>query len=129
LGVKLTIWFPTIKRRESPRFPCVQVACHIPLESFPWGLQLCFRPHLNWRSTHKIMGPQSCRSPNFENLGTPTWESGTKWHLSASPGAKHIVYYKGEGGGFPQVQAVVNLVNLWLPVARPCTKVFQLRTN
>jgi hypothetical protein len=26
-----------------------------------------------------------------------------KWHLSASLVAKHKVYYKGEGGGFPQV--------------------------
>ncbi len=43
--------------------------------------------------------------------------------------AKHIVYYKGEGGGFPQVRAVVSFVSPWLPVARPCTKVFQLRTN
>jgi hypothetical protein len=41
-------------------------------------------------------------------------------------------YYKGEGGGFPQVRAVVNLVsscmfvvslmNLCMHVARPCTK-------
>jgi hypothetical protein len=32
------------------------------------------------------------------------------------------VYYKGEGGGFPQVQAVVSLVSLRLPVVRPNTK-------
>jgi len=30
--------------------------------------------------------------------------------------------YKGEGGGFPQVQAMVNLVNPSLPMARPNTK-------
>jgi hypothetical protein len=34
----------------------------------------------------------------------------------------HIIYYKGEGGGFPQVRAMVNLVNLSLPMARPNTK-------
>jgi hypothetical protein len=28
----------------------------------------------------------------------------------------------GEGGGFPRVQAVVNLVSLELPMARPSTK-------
>jgi hypothetical protein len=49
--------------------------------------------------------------------------------LGAGPVAMHIVYYKGEGGGFPQVQAVVNFVNPCLPMARSCTKVFQLRTN
>jgi hypothetical protein len=31
-------------------------------------------------------------------------------------------YYKGEGGGFPQVEVEVSLVNLCLPVACPCTK-------
>jgi hypothetical protein len=31
------------------------------------------------------------------SLGSP----GTKWHLGAGLVAKHIVYYKGEGGGFP----------------------------
>jgi len=35
---------------------------------------------------------------------------------------RHRVYYKGEGGGFPQVRAVVSLVNSSLPVARPNTK-------
>jgi hypothetical protein len=43
--------------------------------------------------------------------------------------ARHKVYYKGEGDGFPQVQAVVSFVNPCLPMARPCTKVLQLRTN
>jgi hypothetical protein len=36
--------------------------------------------------------------------------------------AKHKEYYKREGGGFPQVQAVVNLVSLCLPMVRLCTK-------
>ncbi len=40
-GVKLAIWLPTIKSWESPRFPYVQVACEIPLESSWWGLQSC----------------------------------------------------------------------------------------
>jgi hypothetical protein len=43
--------------------------------------------------------------------------------------AMHIVYYKGEGGGFPQVRVVVSLVSLCLLLTRPCTKVIQLRTN
>jgi hypothetical protein len=42
--------------------------------------------------------------------------------LGASPVAKQRLYYKGEGGGFPQVQAVISLMNLCLPVARPYTK-------
>ncbi len=35
---------------------------------------------------------------------------------------RHKIYYKGEGGGFPQVRAVVSLVSPSLPVARPSTK-------
>ncbi len=42
---------------------------------------------------------------------------------------RHKVYYKGEGDGFPQVWAVVNLVSLCLLVVCPCTKVLQLRIN
>jgi len=43
--------------------------------------------------------------------------------------ARHKVYYRAKGGGFPQVRAVVSLVSLCLHVARLCTKVFQLCTN
>jgi hypothetical protein len=43
--------------------------------------------------------------------------------------ARHIVYYKGEGGGFSQVQAVASLMSPCLFVVRLCTKVFQSRTN
>jgi len=57
-GVKLAISLSTTKSWESPRFPCMQVSCHILLESFRWGLQLFFRPHFNRRFIHKVMGPQ-----------------------------------------------------------------------
>jgi hypothetical protein len=36
--------------------------------------------------------------------------------------AKHREYYKGEGGGFPQVQAMLNLVSMCLPMVHLCTK-------
>ncbi len=50
---------------------------------------------------------------------------GTKCHLDDGFVAGHRVYYKGEGGGFPQVQAVVNLMSLSLPMVRLCTKSVQ----
>jgi len=46
----------------------------------------------------------------------------TKCHLDVGLVERHIVYYKGEGGGFPQVRAVVNLVSPSLPMARPNIK-------
>jgi hypothetical protein len=64
------------------------------------------------------MGLQSCKSPNLKNLEI----FGPKCHLGVGPVAKHKVYYKGEGGGFPQVWAVVNLVSSCLPVVCLCTK-------
>jgi hypothetical protein len=46
----------------------------------------------------------------------------TKQHLGVGPMAMNKIYYKGEGGGFPQVWAVVSLVSSCLLVVRPCTK-------
>ncbi len=124
-GVKLTIWLLTIKSQESPWFPCVQVDCDISLKSSWKGLQLCFRPNLNRRPAHKVMGPQSHGRPNLGNFGTKCPK--TKCHLDVGFMERHIIYYKGEGGGFPppQVQVVVSLVSLRLPMARPSTKSVQ----
>jgi hypothetical protein len=43
--------------------------------------------------------------------------------------AMHRIYYKGEGGGFPQVRAVLSIVSPSLPVVVLTPKVFQLCTN
>jgi hypothetical protein len=77
-GVKLVVWLPTTKSRESTRFPCVQATCDIPLKSSRRKLQLCLRPHCDRRFAHEIMRPQSCRSPNCWNFETLTWESQDK---------------------------------------------------
>ncbi len=59
----------------------------------------------------------------------PLKSAETKWHLGVGPVARHIKYYNGEGGSFPQVQAVVSHVSLCLLVVVSCTKMLQLRTN
>jgi hypothetical protein len=82
---KLSIWFPTIKSQELTWFLCVQVVCDISLKISRRGIQLCFRPHLHWRPTCKVMAPQSCRSPNLGNFGTPTWESRDKKPFGCEP--------------------------------------------
>jgi hypothetical protein len=61
--------------------------------------------------------------------GLPLGSPGTKNHLDVAFVERCKVYYKGEGGGFPQVRAVVSLVCMccsWLVLA---PKVFQLCTN
>jgi hypothetical protein len=51
-------------------------------------------------------------------LGSPE----TKWHLGTGFVAKHKEYYKGGGGGFPQVWAMVSLVRLCLFMVCSWTK-------
>jgi hypothetical protein len=65
----------------------------------------------------KLWAPKVTRIPTVGILGLPLGNPRTKWHLSAIPMARHRVYYKGEGGGFPEVQVVVNLTSLSLPMA------------
>jgi hypothetical protein len=55
-------------------------------------------------------------------LGFPLGNLKAKCHLGVGPVARHKIYYKGEGGGFPQVRAVMSLVSPRLPVARLSTK-------
>jgi len=58
-------------------------------------------------------------------LGSPE----TKSHLDVGPMERCRVYYKGEGGGFPQVWALVNLVCPCCPWLVLAPKVLQLCTN
>jgi len=70
----------------------------------------------------KLWDPKVAKVPTLGISGLPFGIPGTKCHLDVGLVERHKVYYKGKGGGFPQVQAVVNLVSPNLPVARPRTK-------
>jgi hypothetical protein len=76
--VKLPIWLPTTKSRESTWPRCVQVECDTPLESSQGELEVFFRPHPNQRSEQRVMNSQSPESPNWDSFGTPPWESRDK---------------------------------------------------
>jgi len=60
--------------------------------------------------------------PTLTILRLPLGSPGTKSHLDVGLMEKHTVYYKGEGGGFPQIQVVVSLVNPSLFVVHHITK-------
>jgi hypothetical protein len=75
------------------------------------------------------MGPKVVRVPTLGISRLPLGSPRTKCHLGAGHVAKHIIYYKGGGGGFPQVQAVVSFVNLSLHVTCHNTKKLKLCTN
>jgi len=70
----------------------------------------------------KLWGPKDAKIPTLRILKLPFGRPRTKCHLDMGLVERHIVYYKGEGGGFPQVQTVVNPVSSNLPVAHPSTK-------
>jgi len=62
-------------------------------------------------------------------LGLPLGSPRTKSHLDVGLVERHKIYYKGEGGGFPQVQAVMSLVSPNCPWLILTPKVLQLCTN
>jgi hypothetical protein len=64
--------------------------------------------------------------PTLGILRLPLGSPGTNWHLGASLVARHKVYYKREGGSYPQVRTMVSLMNPCLPVACPSTKSIQI---
>jgi len=68
------------------------------------------------------MGFQNDKSPYFGNFGSLGLGVLRKMTFGCSPMANHREYYKGEGGGFPQVQVVASLVNLCMIVVHSCTK-------
>jgi hypothetical protein len=61
--------------------------------------------------------------------GLPLGRPETKSHLDVAPMERRRVYYKGGGGGFPQVRAMVNLVCPSCPWLVLTPKVLQLCTN
>jgi hypothetical protein len=61
--------------------------------------------------------------------GLPFGSPETKNHLDVAPMENRRVYYKGEGGGFPQVRLVVSLVCPSCPWLVLAPKVLQLCTN
>jgi hypothetical protein len=59
----------------------------------------------------KLWGPKVVGVLFVRILGLPFGSPGTKCHLDVAPMERRREYYKGEGGGFPQVWAVVSFVS------------------
>ncbi len=103
LGVKLSIWLSTIKSLKLPWFTCVQVVCHISLESSWQELQLALDliSIEGLKKTHELLKLQKSQFREFWDSQLVSHE--TKLHLDVTPMTNHREYHKGEGGGFPQV--------------------------
>jgi hypothetical protein len=68
------------------------------------------------------MGPKIAGVPSLGISGLPLGSPGTKCHLDVALVERQKVYYKGVGGGFPQLRAVVSVMSPNLLVAYPSTK-------
>jgi hypothetical protein len=114
--VKLAVWFPTTKVKNRHDF----LACR-------------WRATYRWKALNKVYnfvldvilieglyvelwGPKVAGVPTLAISRLPFGSPRTKCHLDVGLVETHTINYKGEGGGFPQVRAVVNFVSLSLLV-------------
>jgi hypothetical protein len=128
-GVKLAVWLPTTKSRESTRFQCVQVKCDTPLKSsqrdYNFALDLVpirVQGKELWAS--KVPRVQTGTVSGL-HFGSP----GKKSHLDASAAESYREYYMGEGGGFPRVRAVMSQVSPSCPCLIPTLKRCKMSYN
>jgi len=77
----------------------------------------------------KLWAPKVVRIPTVGISWLPLGSRGTKYHLDVGLMERHKVYYKKEGGGFPQVWAVVSLMSPNCPWFVLAPKVPLLCTN
>jgi len=116
--VKLAVWLPIIKSWESTWFPCVQVAYNISLESSQEGYNFVL-DLISVGGLHtKLWGPKVAGVPTLAISKLPIGSPRTKRHLDVAFVERHRVYYKGEGGGFPQSLGRGESCESKLPVVR-----------
>jgi len=109
-GVKLAVWLPTTKSRESTSSRRRLEKCYTTLESFQRELQHWFRTRPDPSSARGAVSIQSSRSPAGTLLGLHFGSPNKMCHSDVASATSCREYYKGEGGGFPRVRAVVSLV-------------------
>jgi hypothetical protein len=111
-GVKLAVWLPTTKSRESTSSRRPIWVCDMALERSRQGIQLWSRPRCNPNLQSRVMAVQSSGSPVATISGLHFGSPGNLCHSDVASATNHREYYMGEGGGFPWVQAMVSLVCL-----------------
>jgi len=109
-GVKLTIWLSTTKSQESISSRCLNWECNTALESSRRELQLWFKTRPNPSLGRGAMAVQSSESPTGTVSGLHFGSPNKMCHSDVASATSRREYYKGEGGGFPRVWAVVCLV-------------------
>jgi hypothetical protein len=109
-GVKLPIWLPTTKSRESTSSRCRLKEYNPALESSQQELQLWFRACLDPSSGRGAMAVQSPEILTRDSFGTPTWESQEKEPFGCGLHSETQKILYGGRWCLPRVRAVVNQV-------------------
>jgi hypothetical protein len=137
--IHLDIWNISYGQRKGRKSNCQFDSRPLKVKNCPNFLMSRWCATYNWKSLDegynfasyliligglhaKLWGPTVARIPTMRISRLPLGSPETKSHLGVGPMARHKVYYKGEGGGFPQVRAVVSFVSPSLPMAHPSTK-------
>jgi hypothetical protein len=108
--VKLAIWLPTTKSRESTSSRHPIRVCNMALKRSRRGLQLWLRPRRDRILQLGVRAVQSSESPIGTISGLHFGSPNKMCHLHVVSITSCREYYMGEGGGFPRVWAVVSLV-------------------
>jgi len=109
-GVKLAIWLPTTKSRESTSSRRRLEECNTALESSWQELQLWLRTRPDPSLGRGAMAVQSSGSPTGTLSGLHFGSPNKMCHSDVASATSRREYYMGEGGGFPWVRAMVSLV-------------------
>ncbi len=86
LGVKLAVWLPTTKSRESTRFPCVKATCDISLKkSLNKGYNFASDLNAIGGLHKKLCALKAAKVPTLGISGLPLGSPKTKSHLDVGP--------------------------------------------
>jgi hypothetical protein len=131
-GVKLAVWLPTTKPLnvgKRPDFLAYRWRATYRWKAFDKAYNFALRLISIGDLKRKLWAPKVVRVPSLRISRLPLGNPETKSHLNVGLMERDRVYYKGEGGGFPQVWAVVSLVSPSCPWLILAPKVLQLHTN
>jgi hypothetical protein len=109
-GVKLAVWLPITKSRESTSSRRRLEECDMALKSSWRELQLWYRTRPDPSLGRGAMSVQSSGSPAGILSGLHFGSPNKMYHSDVASATSRREYYKGEGGGFPRVRAMVSLV-------------------
>jgi hypothetical protein len=109
--VKLAVWLPTTKSRESTLSRRLQQECTWRWKALDESYNIGSNFVPIWAQGEKLWMPKISGVQIGTILGLHFGSPGKKSHLDVTSARSYREYCKGEGGGFPRVWAVVSQVS------------------